>query len=157
GPKTFRVVASVSAVSTTANVNKDDAERIGKLKGTELRYQVGADGTVDDIKITLAKDADPLLEGNVRALANALSVANAPLPQAPVGVGGYWIVTDRGLTYLGAEVVRYRVFKVEKIEKDRATLSVEVRQYTTREELDLGAGGKAQRLLVDHFDSTGKA
>jgi hypothetical protein len=157
GPKTFRVVATVTGVGTAAAVTKEDADRIAKLKGTELRYQIGADGSVDDIKITLAKDADPLLDGNVRALANALSVINVPLPAKPVGVGGYWIVTDRGVSYIGAEVVRYRVFKIEKIEKDRATISVDVRQYATREDLDLGAAGKGQKLVVARFESTGKA
>jgi hypothetical protein len=154
GPKTFRVVATVTGVTTAAALGKEDADRIGKLKGTELRYQIGADGNVDDIKITLAKDADPILDGNIRALANALSVANVPLPPRPVGVGGYWIVTDRGVSYLGSEVVRYRVFKVEKIEKNRATLSVDLRQYATRDELD---AGKGQKLGIDRFESSGKA
>ena len=65
------------------------------------------------------------------------------------------MVTDRAAT-IGAEVVRYRVYHVEKIDKDAATLSVEVRQYATKDEADLGGLANVPKLTIVHFESTGK-
>jgi hypothetical protein len=97
----------------------------------------------------------PLLELAMRGLVETLTQVTVPLPKKPVGVGGYWIATDRSTTF-GIEVVRYRVFKVQKIEKDQATLAVDTRQYAVKEEIDLGAIAQNQKITAEHFDSQGK-
>ena len=53
------------------------------------------------------------------------------------------------------EVVRYRVFKVEKIEQGRATLALDTRQYATKGEIDLGAASNGA-IPIDRFESQGK-
>jgi hypothetical protein len=64
-------------------------------------------------------------------------------------------VTDRAAT-IGADVVRYRVYHLEKVDKDGGTLSVEVRQYAVKDEADLSALGNAPKLAIVRFESTGK-
>jgi hypothetical protein len=61
-------------------------------------------------------------------------------------------VTDR-ITSSIVDVLRYRVFRVEKIEKGQATLALDIRQYAVKNEVDAGGG---QRLTLEQFESTGK-
>jgi hypothetical protein len=156
GPKSARVLGKIAGVTPNPQVPRELADKIGKLKGTELRYTLGPDGGASELGYTLAKDADPALgEAVVKGLVDAIGLSLPPLPSKPLGAGGFWMVTDRSSTF-GVEVVRYRVYRVEKIEKDRATLSVDVRQYAAKNEVDLGALGGNQKLGIDRFESTGK-
>ncbi len=155
GPKTWRVAGKVAAIAVPPQLPRDLSDKLGKLKGTELRYTIGAQGAVSDLGYTLTKEADPALgETVVKGLIDAIGVSMPPFPSDPVGVGGYWMVTDRAAT-IGAEVVRYRVYHVEKIDKDKATLSVDVRQYATKEDADLGALANVPKLQIVRFESTG--
>jgi len=151
GPKSWRVLGKVLGVSLSPQLPRELSDKLGKLKGTELRYTLGPDGGASDLAYALAKDADPGLgEVVVKGLVDAMGVTMPPLPREPVGLGGYWMVTDRANSF--TDVVRYRVYKVEKLDKDGATLSVDVRQYATHDEADLGG----QKLTIQHFDSTAK-
>lgn len=155
--KTWNVVATVAGVSPPSSVPRDVAEQIGKLKGTQLRFQMASNGVVSGLTYTLAKDADPGLEGAIRGLVDAVAVSTIPLPSKPVGVGGYWMAAERAPSYLGVDVVRYRVIRVEQIDKGKVTLSVDMRQYATRDEADLGGPGKSQKVGMERFESGGKA
>src|SRR6185437_10239719 len=156
GPKAWHVVGKVAAISLAPQLPRELGDKLGKLKGTEVRYTIGAQGGASDLGYTLTKDADPALgEAVVKGLVDAIGVTMPPFPADPVGVGGYWMVTDRAAT-IGTDVVRYRVFHVEKIDKDSATLSVEVRQYATKNEADLGALANVPKLTIMHFESSGK-
>lgn len=64
------------------------------------------------------------------------------------------MATDRSSS-LGIEVVRYRVFRLEKLEKDSAKLSVEIRQYATKGDVTLGAV-QGEALQIARFDAQGK-
>jgi hypothetical protein len=157
GPKVYRVAGKVAAVSLSPQLPRDLADKLGKLKGTELHYNLGADGGVGEVTYALPKDAEPALgEAVVRGLTDAIGVAMPPFPAKPVGAGAYWMVTDRSATF-GVEVVRYRAYHVEKIDKDGASLSVEVREYATKDEADLGAvATKGPKLSLLRFESSGK-
>ena len=133
-------------------IPKDLGDQLAKLKGSEIRYLLSPQGVISESAITLAKGADANLELIVRQLVEAVGLLTPPLPSKPVGVGAYWMATDR-LTSAVVDVVRYRVFRVEKIEKDRATLNLEVRQYVAKSEVDAGGG---QKLSAVQFDSLGK-
>lgn len=134
-----------------------------KLKGSEVRYRLTSDGAMLDMSTSIPKDkdkapnpeVDPMLDIAMRGLLEAMTLTTVPLPTKPVGVGGYWIVTDRGTSF-GIDVVRYRVFKVQKIEKGQATLTVETRQYAVKNEIELGAIAQNQKITAEHFDSQGK-
>lgn len=151
-PKVWRVVGKVTAVDLPSQISRDAADKLGKLKGSEIRYTIGSGGGVSDLGYTLAKEADPGLgEAVVKGLMDTISLSMPPLPPKPIGAGGYWMVTDRASAF-GVEVVRYRVYKVEKIAGDLASLSVDVRQYATKEEAELGG----QKMNLLRFESQGK-
>jgi hypothetical protein len=134
----------------------DAADAIGKLKGSEIRYTLAPNGVISGLQATLSKDADPKLDLSFRVLVEAITLFNVPLPDKPVGVGGYWMVTDHS-TPINVDVVRYRVFHVQQIDKDKATLTVDLRQYSVKDEVDLGAITAGKKMKLDRFDSQGKA
>jgi hypothetical protein len=138
-----------------AQLPKEVADQLGKLKGSEIRLALNPDGTLGDYGYTLGKDTDATLDIFVRSLAESLALLVVPLPPKPVGVGGYWMTTDRASTF-GMDVVRYRVYHVQKIEAGKATLAVDVRQYSVKDELDLTALAKGQKITTDRFESQGK-
>jgi hypothetical protein len=156
-------VASVAIPGAAGKLPKELSDGLDKLKGGEIRYKLTADGAMLDISTSVPKDKDkspnpevaPLLDLAMRGLLEAVTLVTVPLPKKPVGVGGYWIATDRGTSF-GIDVVRYRVFKVQKIDKDQATLTVDTRQYAVKDEIDLGAIAQNQKIVADRFDSQGK-
>ena len=165
-PESMQVVAKVTSVTipgAAGKLPKELADGLDRLKGGEVRYRLTPEGGMLDLTTSLPKSAEkdkspeiaPLLELAMRGLVETLTQVTVPLPSKPVGVGGYWIATDRGTSF-GIEVIRYRVFKVQKIEKDMATLSVDTRQYAVKEEIDLGAIAQNQKIVADRFDSQGK-
>lgn len=151
-PAGFRVVATVAAIALPAQAPREAADQFSKLKGSEIRYLLAPQGTMSEISFSLAKGADAGLEQALRQIVEGLGLVAPILPAKPIGAGGYWMVTDRPSGSL-VDVVRYRVFRVEKVEKDRATLSIEIRQYAAKSEVDAGEG---QKLTLDGFDSVGK-
>jgi hypothetical protein len=161
-----QVIATVAAATLAkeqpGQLPKELADAIAKLKGTEIRYQLTPEGAIVNLTATLSKDSDDpgnpglkgLTETTIKALTETITLMTVPLPQKPLGVGGYWMVTDRSAS-VGVEVVRYRVFKVEKIEQGHATLSLTTRQYAAKGEIDLGAASNGV-LPFDRFESQGK-
>jgi hypothetical protein len=152
GSRRVRVVVDAADVGQDVAASKRGlAELFSKLKGSELRYELLPDGTMRDFSFALSKDADPQLDSVLRGLVDVLAVSTAPLPQKPVGVGAYWMTTDRSSSF-DVDVVRYRVFKVEKIEDGKATLAIDTRQYAAKQEVTLGGRG----LTIERFESQGK-
>jgi hypothetical protein len=147
-----RVLAKIVSVTPASQIPRELGDQIGKLKGSELRWQLSSERGATEISYSVAKGADPGLSALVTPLAEAVSLVTPALPSKPLGVGGYWMVTDR-VTSTIVDVVRYRVFRVEKVEKDKATLSMDVRQYATKSEVDAGGG---QKLTMEQFESLGK-
>ncbi len=154
-------VVSVQIPGAGGKLPKEMTDGLEKLKGAEIRYKLTSDGSMLDVTTTLPKDKAPspeiapLLDLAMRGLLEAVTLVNVPLPKKPVGVGGYWIATDRGTSF-GIDVVRYRVFKVQKIDKDQATLTVDTRQYAVSEQIDLGAIAQNQKIVAERFESQGK-
>lgn len=154
----IQVIATVASAAPSreqpGQLPKELSDAITKLKGSEIRYKLTPEGAIVDLTTALGKETDKGNEAGVQALREAITLMTVPLPQKPVGVGGYWMVTDRSSSF-GVEVVRYRVFKVEKIEQGHATLSLDTRQYASRADVDLGAISNGP-LRIERFDSQGK-
>ncbi len=156
-------IVSVQIPGAGGKLPKELTDGLDKLKGGELRYKLTSDGAMLDMSTSIPKDKEksvnpeiaPLLDLAMRGLIEAVTLVTVPLPKKPVGVGGYWIATDRGVSF-GIDVVRYRVFKVQKIDKDQATLTVDTRQYAVSDQVDLGAIAQNQKIVAERFDSQGK-
>lgn len=146
-----------AAASSQLGVPPDLAKALEKLKGSEIRFTLRPDGTASDFSQELAKDADKGVESVLGALSESMQALLSPVPLKPVGAGGYWMVTDRASSAAG-EMVRYRVFRVESVDGDKAKLSLEIRQYAASATLNVAVGAQNQNmdLPIDRFESRGK-
>jgi hypothetical protein len=144
-----------AGVSMQQGAPEELAKLFAKLKGSQIRFTAAPDGSARDLGYEIAKDADAGLETILQGLVEALSLMLAPLPATPVGVGAYWMVTDRASSS-GIDVLRYRVFRVTKMEGGQASLSVEVRQYAADDEIRVPGAQQAMTLPLDRFESRGK-
>lgn len=152
------VVGKVTSVNASSRgASTDELSKIfEKMSGSQIRFLEQPDGSANGFSHELAKGADPGLDSALQALEEAMSIMIAPLPSKPVGVGGYWMVTDRART-AGIEVVRYRVYRVTKIEGSQVSLSMELRQYSTEASMPMPGGQKdAGALTLERFESRGK-
>ena len=154
-----RVVATVGAVNLAEGAKeapKELTDALGKLKGSTISFVLTKTGPVD-VQRKLAKDAEKQLDLHLRAIAEGLSGLYVAAPDKPVGVGGYWMVTDRHQS-MGVEVIRYRVFKVTKVEGNNASVSLDVRQYAVNDKIDIPElGPQLQGLSLGRYQTQGKA
>jgi hypothetical protein len=101
------------------------------------------------------KEAAKDLDLPLRIIEEALNGLYVPAPDKPVGEGAYWMVSDRHPS-LGIDVVRYRVFRVAKIEGERASITIETRQYAASEVFDLPLGAQMTGMKLGQYTVTGK-
>ena len=130
-------------------------DQVKKMKGSQIRFALSENGAGTGYTVELPKGADPNLDVPLKAAVEVMSILTVPLPSKPVGVGAYWITTDRSDSF-GIDVVRYRVFRVEKIDKNEVTLSVDCRQWAADSKISLALGPEKTELQVQQFDSQGK-
>lgn len=101
---------------------------LAKIKGTVIRLELQPNGAGHQVAFEAAKGVDESLSQIARTAGDALALELLPYPTDPVGVGAFWMVAARE-PFLGLDVIAYRMIKVEKIEGERATLSVNTKRY----------------------------
>jgi hypothetical protein len=155
-PALTQVVVKVTSAKINApGVPADLANAVGKLKGSKVEYQVGADGSAVNSRTEIPKGIDPGFRDPVQALSDLLLNVALPFPSKPVGVGGYWMVTSRDLI-MGLDVVTYRLVKVEKIQGTQVSLSVNTKRYAASPTFELeGLPPDAPRTMGE-FRSLGE-
>lgn len=153
------MIASVADAMLSAKqpgaIPKEVGDQVKKLKGSQIRFALSENGSGTGYTVELAKGAEPHLDAALQAAAEAMSIMTVPLPSKPVGVGAYWLTTDRSDSF-GINVVRYRVFRVEKIDKNNVTVAIECRQWAADPRINLPLGAEQTELSVQQFESQGK-
>ncbi len=148
------MVAKIEKLGFTTDVGadgKDTLAQLAKLRGSRVEFRIVQGGVGVDYGYTLSKGADQNLGTLVmRALSEAVETATLGFPKETVGAGGYWLITTRG-SVNGAEVVSYRMVKLEKVEGDTLSLSVNTKRYAVSTKLDLP--GLAPGTEVAQFQS----
>jgi hypothetical protein len=159
GPAAKAVVAEVTEAAVAGmqpgSIPQQLSDAIGKLKGSKLTWQVGENGP-GAVEHQLAKGADEGLDIALEAVEEALGGLLVPTPDEPVGEGATWMVTDRASS-MGVDGVRYRLVKVDDVDGDRATLSVQIRKYAANDRLDLPLGPQMASASLDAIDAQGKS
>jgi hypothetical protein len=130
------VIKITSAKINAPGVPADLATAVGKLKGSRIDYQVGADGVASHVKSEIPKGVDPSFRDPVQALTDLMVGVTMPVPSKPVGVGGFWMTTTRDVL-MGLDVVSYRLVKVEKIEGTAVSLSLNTKRYAASPAFEL--------------------
>jgi len=149
------VVKVVSAKINAPGVPADLATAVGKLKGSRVEYQVAADGNTSNLRTEIPKGIDPGFRDPVQALSDLLLNVALPFPTKPIGLGGFWMVTSRD-SIMGIDVVTYRLVKVEKIEGNQVSLSVNTKRYAASGAFELeGLPPDAPRTMGE-FRSMGE-
>ncbi len=129
-------------------------KQIGKMKGMEIHYELEPSGAGRNFTYSLPKGAEGL-DTPARSMVETFSGLIVAVPDKPVGVGAYWMVTDWS-TAIGADVLRYRVFRVEAIDGNVATLSIELRKYAANAKVELPLGPKPVAVDLGQFEGKGK-
>lgn len=149
--------AKVTEVKLTADTagpqGKELAAQLAKIKGSSIDFRM-VSGVGVDFSLKLAKGAAPDLEMILRAVAEALESTTIGFPKEAVGPGGYWLVTTRGMVS-GAEVVSYRLVKLEKVAGEELTFSVNTKRYSVSTKLEFA--GLPPGAELDQFQSTTEA
>lgn len=156
-PASATLVATVTGVNVPAGQGapKEAVDEVVKLKGATIKYDLTAAGAFSNVAIEVPKGAQEGLRPVLEALANAMSLFTVALPPKPVGVGAYWIASERAKGDAGLDVLRFRVFKVLKIEGDVVTMTMDVRQYSADQTVKLQDEQGSQELQMSAFDSKG--
>ncbi len=119
-----------------AGAGKEAEGLIGKMKGTRVDYLVDSNGVGSAYKVEPPKGAPPELGVWLESLADTLALVTLPVPQKPLGVGAYWMVTTRE-GVLGLDLITYRMVKIEGIQDGVAAVSVNAKRYAASAALDL--------------------
>jgi hypothetical protein len=111
-------------------------------------------------------EAGQLLDLELSAIEEGLSVLYAPAPDKPVGEGASWVVSDRRVSF-GSDAVRYRHFQLKRVQGDTAGIQVALRQYAASDksafvpppnvmdQYGAKADGALQIIPQRHFPSAG--
>jgi hypothetical protein len=136
-PGATQMVARVTGATINApGVPPEIAGAAAKLKGSRVDYQVGPDGAGSNFRFEASKGADPAFRDAIHSLSDTLAVLALPFPNKPVGAGAYWMVTTRD-SVIGLDVVTYRLVKVEKVEGNLVTLSLNTKRYAASSAFDV--------------------
>jgi hypothetical protein len=145
---TVRVKSSDVAA---AGVPQELGARVAALKGARVEYQVAPDGSGTGYRYDLPGAASDLVD-YLRVLSDTLALVTLPVPNVPLGQGGYWMATSREGVF-GLDLVTYRMIKVAKIDGDNVTLSVDTKRYAASDRFDFaGLSADAPKTLVE-FDA----
>ncbi|MBI4957641.1 MAG: hypothetical protein HY908_36885, partial [Myxococcales bacterium] len=142
-------LAKMQQISLPADFEK----QLKLLVGTTLRLRLGPNGILAGVDVAVPQGTPEGIADFVTLLADVLGLFEVPAPDKPVGVGGYWMVSDRRLAS-GLPVLRYRLFRVEELKDGVAKVSVTVKQYLADGKLDIQGPPGAEVKLV-RFDSEG--
>lgn len=152
---TTTVVVKVTGAKINIPGVPPETNPVGKLKGSRIEYQVGADGSTTNLRTEIPKGVEPGMKDPIQALSDLLLNVALPYPSKPIGLGGYWMVTSRDVI-MGLDVVTYRLVKVEKIEGTQVTLSVNTKRYAASPAFELeGLPPDAPRTMGE-FRSLGE-
>jgi hypothetical protein len=154
-PRIVVRIAEAKLAGQGGKAPKEVADLIGKLKDSKISFTLEKSGPKNFAR-ELTKDADKNLDIPLRALEDTLASVYVPAPDKPVGEGAYWMVTDRRAS-LGVNVVRYRVFKIAKINGDTAIMTVDLKQYAADGKIDLPLGKELESMTVGQYAVQAKA
>ena len=153
-----KITGAKLAAKQPGALPKELEAEVAKLKGGVVRCEVVRSGGILGCTTQLPKGANEGLDGALKALAEALALRRPPAPDKPLGAGAYWMVTDRTVVgaVAGIDGLRYRVFKVDSIDKGAIKLSVDVRQYAASDSFEQPGGPKGASMSIEALESQGK-
>lgn len=156
-PVTAKITSATLASMSLGGPPKELSAALAKLKGSSLRYELSPANVASNFQPELATGTDPGFAPIIAALGEAIGLLTPPLPDKPVGAGAYWMVADRAVAS-GANlpVLRYRVYKIDKVEGDTVSFTVDTRQYAEGADFKLPGPTGDMTMTIEQLESTGK-
>jgi hypothetical protein len=142
-------ITSAVIPAPPGKIPKEVSDALHKLEGSVLTFTVTDTGPAD-FRIAATSGLDSDYEAILPALEEVLSTIYILAPDKPIGENGYWIASDRHNS-LGVDVLRYRVFRVRKVEGDVASIDIETKAYAVSAKLP-----ESTDLGVVEFASSGE-
>ncbi len=135
----YPLVATVKKMRVATTGNEKDAAKLQVLldlmNNSTISFTMTKTGPKGFTRSLLHKpegEAGQILDLELSAVEEGLSVLYAPAPDKPVGEGASWVVTDRRISF-GSDAVRYRHFQLKRVQGDAAGIQVTLRQYATND------------------------
>ena len=169
----YPLVAVVKKTQVAAPGNEKEAAKLQMLldlmNGATIGFTMTKTGPKGFTRALLHKpegEAGQLLDLELSAIEEGLSVLYSPAPDKPVGEGASWVVTDRRVSF-GSDAVRYRHFQLKRVQGDAAGIQVTLRQYAANDKSSFvpppnvmdqylaKADGALQIVPTRHFPSAG--
>lgn len=144
-------ITSIKPHDDLGTQGKQLVAQLGKMRGSRIDFRLVEGGVGVDFTYELAKGAEQELDMVLRAVAEALETVTVGFPKEKVGVGGYWLVTTRGHVS-GADVVAYRLVKLESVNGEELTVSVSTKRYAASNKLDIA--GLPPGTELEQFQSS---
>ncbi|MCA9596346.1 MAG: hypothetical protein KC776_23690 [Myxococcales bacterium] len=132
---------------------KELSAQVSKTKGSKVEYRLLPNGAAVDPRYELAKGADENLNMVLRSLMETLTTASLVVPKEAVGAGAMWMVTSREFVG-GADVVAYRLVKLDSVDKDKLSITVSAKRYAASPKLTLMGLPPGKDLSLEQFQST---
>lgn len=131
-----RVTSAKLAAEQPGRLPPGVDEEIRKLTGSRIRFTISPTGKARGIESEAPKGIDEGGLGRaVRSAAELFSSLYLPYPREPVGPGAYWMVSSRE-SFSGLDVLVYRMVRVESVDDDRVTLSLNTKRYVAGGQID---------------------
>jgi hypothetical protein len=134
-------------------IPESTAQSIKKLKGTRFGATLRNNALVGALRFERAKAAAADLDLLLTTATDALTSVVASLPEEPVGKGATWMVSSRE-TFMGTDVVAYRLFRVEEVSAEGVIVNLDTKRY-------MAGGALALPGIVDNevlqFEATDEA
>lgn len=149
---TARVTSAKLSTQQPGRVPDGVSSAISRLESSRVRYEVAPNGAATRFVVEEAKGTEEGLAHTVRGLGDVLATLSLPYPAEPVGKGAFWMVSSRE-RFHGVDAVVYRMFKVERIDGEAVTLSINTKRYA--------AGGSVglpglEPHTIEQFQGPGK-
>lgn len=122
------LVRSELARTQPGQVPDSAIDAISKLKASELRFPLLRDWVLGLPSVRLSKAAPEDLDLLLVTIGDTLSTLFTVLPTEPVGKDAMWMVTSRE-SFMGSDVVAYRLYRVTEIDATGAVLEVNTKRY----------------------------
>jgi hypothetical protein len=123
----FSFVNARPAADQPGRLPENARAEIAKLGGSSVDFLSAPQGGMQGERFQVAGN-NAMLQPLVQGSAVALALLALPYPEAPVGVGAYWMVKSRELAE-GSDVVVYRMVKLTELAQNVAQLTVSTRRY----------------------------
>lgn len=137
-----------------ADVPREFSAKLSKLRGSRIEYRLARNGAGSDFRYTAAKGVEPGFESALQSLRDGVASMTLPVPDKPLGSGGYYMAITRE-PVAGMDVLSYRLVKITDVKGEQASLNVTIKRYAMDNKFELASAPEdLGALTIEQFQAT---